>query len=116
VVPQLIAFKRVVRPFLGVELAPDQMTRQWGLDGVMVMSVIPEGPAERAGLQGVVRDENGRIRPGDIIVALDDKRIRTARELFALLDRKQVGEVLRVTVLRDNERLEKQVTLAESPG
>src|SRR5262249_38028293 len=116
VVPQLIAHKRIVRPFLGIEPVPDRLVRKWRVDGVLILGVIPDSPAARAGLRPVSRDEDGNIRPGDAIVAIDGQPIRSTRDLFAVLGRKQAGDTVRVTIVRDGERQEKQVTLAGNPG
>ena len=51
IVTELIRHGSIVRPSLGVSLAPDQLTERLGLDGVLVMQVDPDGPAALAGLR-----------------------------------------------------------------
>jgi S1-C subfamily serine protease len=47
VVPQLIAYGRILRPIMGVELASDRW-RRYGIDGLPIVRVYP-GPARRRG-------------------------------------------------------------------
>lgn len=46
-VNQILAYGRVVRPSLGITLAPGTVLRQLGLEGVLVYEVAPEGPAAK---------------------------------------------------------------------
>src|SRR5205085_7676025 len=51
VAPQLIRSGRVTRPSLGVHVASDQLAKQLGQKGALIMSVVPGSPAAKAGLQ-----------------------------------------------------------------
>ena len=82
IVTQLIRHGEIVRPSLGVTLAPDQLTERLQLDGVLIMRVDPGGPAARAGLQPTRRDVWGNISLGDVIVAIDDEELEFDRGLF----------------------------------
>ena len=110
-VPQLIRHGKAVRPGLGVEIAPDHITRQLGLKGVLIMGVQPDGPAAKAGLRGTQRDATGKPIIGDVIVGIDKRRIGSVRDLLAALADYQLGDTVTVRVLRDDEILEFQVTL-----
>jgi S1-C subfamily serine protease len=57
---------------------------------VTLTGVVPNGPAERAGL--------GR---GDVIVSVDGVAVTSLRELYTQIWRKRPGEVVRMQVLRD---------------
>lgn len=46
---------QIVRPVLGVSIAPPQTLRQLGLDGVLVLEVPQGTPAAKAGIQGTYR-------------------------------------------------------------
>ena len=72
IVTELIRHGTIVRPSLGVSLAPDQLTERLGLDGVLVMQVDPDGPAALAGLRPTRRDFTGNVHLGDLIAAIDD--------------------------------------------
>jgi S1-C subfamily serine protease len=112
VVPRLIRFEKEARPSLGITPAPDQWTRQLGAQGVLILDLVPKGPAEKAGLRSTRRDEFGRIRWGDIITAVDTRPVKSAKELFALLeDNYQVGQEVTVVYERDEEEHKTKMTL-----
>jgi serine protease DegQ len=110
VVGQLLRNGRATHSYLGVQ--PDQVTREvaaeLGLDeasGVVVLAAIDGGPAAKAGL-----------RPGDVIVAIDDARIETVEDLFAELRQHKPGSQVRLTIIRGGRRQEVTVTLADRPN
>jgi S1-C subfamily serine protease len=111
-VAQLISQGRVVRPGVGVQLAPDRTMERLGLQGALVLEVLPNSPAEKAGLRPTARDETGQIRLGDIIVAVDGQEIESADDFAAELEEKAVGTVVRLRLRRGQQELEIPVTLA----
>ena len=111
IVTQLIRHGTIVRPSLGVSLAPDQLTRRLGVEGVLVMQVDPGGPAARAGLQPTRRDFVGNVHLGDVIVAIGDDATSSTEDFFAALEERQPGDEVTLTVLRDGERTTLPVTL-----
>mmetsp|Transcript_66303 Transcript_66303/g.153992 ORF Transcript_66303/g.153992 Transcript_66303/m.153992 type:complete len:472 (+) Transcript_66303:2-1417(+) len=94
-VESIISKGFVRRPFLGIVFAPDVMAEELQLDGIMVMRVVPGGPAEAAGVRPV---RGGRL--GDIVVSIDDKPIRFSDDMFKLLDQRQPGDEIKLTVQR----------------
>jgi S1-C subfamily serine protease len=118
VVPQLIRNGRIVRPRLPVELdeqLSDTLARR-GLEveGVLIMDVAPNSPAAAAGLRGTRRDTAGRIVWGDVIVAVDGRRVRTVKELDLMLGDYEPGNTVTLTVYRDRQQRPVQVPL--QPG
>jgi S1-C subfamily serine protease len=111
IVPQLIAHGRVVRPGLGVVLASDEQGRRLGIRGVLLVGVRGGSAAERAGLRPTYRDRTGRTVLGDVIVAVDGQPVNGSEELRAILDRHQVGDRVKVTVEREDERVDLTVEL-----
>ena len=110
VVGQLLRNGRATHSYLGVQ--PDQVTgesaAQLGLDqarGVVVLSVVEGGPAATAG-----------VRPGDVIVGLDDAAVDTVEDLFGELRQRKPGSQVRLTIVRDGRRQEVAVTLADRPS
>lgn len=113
VVPRLIRFEKAARPSLGIVEAPDQWVRQLGAEGVLILDLVPNGPAHKAGLRPTRRDDFGRIRWGDIITAVDEHAVKSAKELFSLLDANyKVGQVVTVTYERDEQEKKVKMTLA----
>ena len=58
-VDQILTYGRVVRPVLGVTVAPPQTLRQLGEEGVLVLDVPAGTPAAKAGLKGTFRRGRG---------------------------------------------------------
>ncbi|MBX3465869.1 MAG: trypsin-like peptidase domain-containing protein [Planctomycetes bacterium] len=110
VVQQLIEHGRVLRPTLGVQLAAEALARRAGLEGALVLDVVPGSPAARAGLRGTVR-AGRQVRLGDLITAIDGKGVRRPDDLLNALERRQPGDTVRLAVQRDGQRLEVEVTL-----
>jgi S1-C subfamily serine protease len=115
IVPQLIRDGKVTRPVLGVQLAPEQFTRQVKVKGALIFGVQPDGPAAQAGLRPTRRDRAGRIQLGDIITAIGGKPIASPNDLADVLEKHKVGETVTVTTIRDNQEMTFTLTLAAGP-
>ncbi|MDX6604823.1 MAG: hypothetical protein QOF23_1332 [Solirubrobacterales bacterium] len=99
-----------------------QLAAKLGLDttfGGLLAKVVPGGPAEKAGLRG--GDESINFQAGeystggDVILQLDGKNIVQPDDLARLVSAHQPGETVTVTVLRDNQRKQVEVTLGKRP-
>lgn len=112
IVPELIRSGRVTRPGLGVQIAEEQIARRIGISGVLVVDVTRGGPAAKAGIRPTRREPSGRIVLGDIITAIDGKKVRSPNELYLLLDEYRVGDDVTVTLLRDEKPIQTKMTLA----
>jgi len=111
-VPQLIRHGKVIRPGLGVQVAPDQLARDLGVKGVLILGVQPDSPAAQAGLRATRRGAWGLIDVGDAIVAVDEHPVRSVKDLFAGLAQHGVGEKVGLTVLREGKQQRLEITLA----
>lgn len=111
VVSDLVRHGKVVRPSLGIQVASREMGRQLGIDGALVLAVIPGSAAERAGLRGTRRARDGRLLLGDVVVAVGEVPVADANDLILALATRRVGEEVAVSVLRGGARLEVRVTL-----
>jgi serine protease Do len=100
VIGQLKATGHVERTWLGVSIRG--LNREGG--GVMVVGVAQGGPAAAAGL-----------RPGDVIVAIDQRPVRTDRDLLSYLNDKRSGTQVQLTVEREGKRAGLGVTLQPAP-
>ncbi|TWT32862.1 S1C family serine protease [Blastopirellula retiformator] len=118
VAPQLIAEGKITRPDLGVSRV--YLTD----DGLGIASLVQGGPAEKAGLQGfqLVRQqvrrgpyvyEETRVdrSKADVITAVDGAAIRSADDLLTAIERKNPGEVVNLSVLREGKKVDVPVTL-----
>jgi S1-C subfamily serine protease len=114
VVPQLIRHGKITRPGMGVQLLPDQTARQLKVrEGVLIFRVIPGSGADQAGLRPTRRDEDGQVIIGDVIVAVDGKPVKKVNDLFTLLGKYEVGATVTLTILRDGQREQVEVTLGQ---
>jgi serine protease Do len=109
--PTLTSGARLDRAWIGLsgtEVSPE-VARQRGLSatkGVLVLSVIDNGPAKSAGL----RSENGD-GAGDIIVAIDGRPVDEWDDLLFALGSKAPGDQVVLTVIRGGTRVDVQVVL-----
>lgn len=108
-VPQIIRYGRPPRAGLGVTL-DDHMARRLGMEGALIREVKPNSAAEKAGLRSLQYDSRGRIR-GDLIVAVDGQPVRNSRDLFRLLDDREIGDKVRLDVWRPEGKIDVEVTL-----
>ena len=90
------------------------MARRQGIDGVLVLGVLPGSAAERAGLRPARTTPDGRLIPGDAITGVGDHAIGSAEDLRAALDDHTAGDVVAVQIHRGGERLTVDITL--DPG
>jgi S1-C subfamily serine protease len=124
VVPVLIASGSYQWPWLGVEGTSLNLVYQEANDleiqqGAYLVSIISDGPADRAGLQGSsgTRQVNGFDVPvgGDVIVAADGERIRGFDDLLVIVASENPGDTVELTILRDGEEQQVEVTLEARP-
>jgi len=107
----------VVHPYLGLQLVPltarvardnnrdpDALVRLPEHDGALVQKVLPESPAEKAGL-----------KRGDLVVAIADQDVRTPSALLQQVERSEVGQPLALKVLRGQRELQLSIRPAALP-
>ena len=114
VVPELIAKGRIERPTLGVELVSARTVSNLGIEGALVMRVARGSGADRAGIQGTYRDRFGRVQLGDVITEIEGRAIASTEDLLLALDRRRVGDVVDVTIVRDG--VERTVPIELGPA
>ena len=126
VAPTLIQQGRFVYPWLGVqgtELSLDlieAMGLPGGTRGVMIVTVVPNSPAERAGLRGATRvaQVDGAQLPvgGDVVTAVDGTPVDSMGDVIVyLIKSKRPGDSMTLTVLRDGQVQMITVALGERP-
>jgi S1-C subfamily serine protease len=111
VVPQLIKYGKVIRPGLGISLLQEQYARRYNIEGVAVLEVAPDGPADRAGINGLGRDRYGQLYIRDVIIGIDDHKITSYDDLYNTMDNYRVGDTVTVTLERDGKKRKVQLTL-----
>jgi serine protease Do len=51
------------------------------------------------------------VRLGDVIIAIDGKKVASVNDLYLVLEEHKVGDVVTVTLLRDGKQEQIKVTL-----
>ncbi|MFQ6065472.1 MAG: S1C family serine protease [Candidatus Bathyarchaeia archaeon] len=106
---EIILHGKVLKPWMGVSglSVTREIADYYGLSvdsGVLVADVVPRGPADLAGL-----------RKGDIIVGLDDSQIRSVDELQGLVQKRKIGDKVRLLVVRGSRKLVVGLVLEKTP-
>lgn len=126
VAPNLIKTGSHDHPWLGVsgtslvaELA-EAMDLEPSQRGVLIIDVVPGGPADEAGLRGSEEQtqiDGQEVRVGgDVVLAIEGQPVVDFEDLVAyLVGRSAVGETVTLTILRDGEQEHVKVTLAARP-
>ncbi|HYY67226.1 MAG TPA: PDZ domain-containing protein, partial [Nitrososphaeraceae archaeon] len=89
--------------------------------GFLVIETAPGGPADSAGVRGgdTPTQVSGREIElgGDVILAIDDKAVRKIDDVLGYLEQAtEVGQTVRLTVWRDGQIIEINVTLGARPS
>ena len=97
IISDLIQFGEVIQAWIGitVQKLDDELAgylKVTGKKGVMVQAVEPQSPARKAGLQ-----------EGDIILAIDKKKIASVREYGSVKKTYAAGDAFKTRIWRDNK-------------
>ncbi len=109
VLQQIVANGEVTRGWVGVEIREvvRDLDAPAGVEtpsGAMIAGVLRDSPAERAGL-----------RPGDILVAMDDQDVRGAREMLEMVAARTPGDTSRFRIRRNASEMELDVRIGRRP-
>jgi S1-C subfamily serine protease len=113
IVPQIIKKGHYQRPKLGItinEKLNKEITKDLGTLGVAVIEVQPNSAAQRAGLRGVSMQNNDKIS-GDLIIGIDQHKIENIEMLLSTLEKYDIGDTVKVKLLRDDHAREVSLTL-----
>ena len=123
-VPLLIKGGTYVHPWLGIsggKITPD-LAQSAGLPrnyrGVVVGSVQPGSPADKAGLQAMTQDMSGsNTHIGDIITSIDGHPTRQIDDIINYIDsNKNVGDNVKLTINRNGQTTDITATLQARPN
>lgn len=101
IIKSLMDYGKVSRPYLGIS-GRTIFSEEAGIYGVYVVEVVQGSGAAAAG-----------IKPTDIIVELDGKKITKLENLSEILDSHKVGDTVKVKILRNDKYKEVNIILSE---
>jgi len=106
----LIGKGSVDTPFLGVlgQTVDETFAAEENLpvdEGAYIVEITAGTEAEKAGLQ-----------PGDVIVSVDDDRVRTMDDLILTVRQRTVGDEVTLTLWRDGEKMTLDMTIGAKPA
>ncbi len=107
VMDQILKHGRVTRGWLGVviqEITPEIAEAIGVREGILIAQVMKESPADKAGL-----------KVGDIIVALNGRKLESVRDLQFSIMKTKPGTVVTLTVIREGKKRNIKVKVGELP-
>ncbi len=109
VVQSIIEHGQMIRGYLGISMNPlsEALAESLGYpmaEGVIVADLIPDGPAERAG-----------VRVGDVIVSVNGRAVREMEQVRDIIALNPPDTVVELELFRDGEHHTREVTLGMRP-
>lgn len=105
----LIEKGKVSRPYIGIYM--QEMTRELAeylgttyREGVLVMDVAPDGPAQKAG-----------INKGDILLEVEKQKVKSPEEVRKLIQVKKIGDTVRLLVSTEKGQNVVSLKIGEMP-
>jgi S1-C subfamily serine protease len=114
VVPQLIAYGKILRPVLGIERASDAWIKRNQIAGVPIVQTYRGFPADDAGMMGARRVGRNDIVLGDIITGVDGQPVRTNEDYLSIMEKRRVGDTVTIETERAGNTLSFDVELTET--
>ena len=115
---QLLENGEVIHPYLGVQLIslnpkiakehnedPNALVQLPERSGALIQSVIPNSPAEKAGL-----------RRGDLVIAAENIQIEEPKALLDEVEKAQIGKIFLLDIVRDNKEIKVNIKPEALPG
>lgn len=123
IVPVLIEAGNYTHPWLGMTGGPltSDIAQREGLErnfkGVIVDTIVKDSPADKAGINGSITNQYGERLGGDIITAVDGNPVIRMEDLISHLEtERSVGQNMTLTIYRDGNVLQKQITIGQRPS
>ena len=119
--PRLREGKEIQRAWLGVSMGDvtEDLAREFDLPvnrGAFVSTVEDGSPAQKAGLRPAEATPDGEVSSvGDVIVAVDGKRVTSAEDVVNAIAGKKVGDTVELEYYRGEDKRTAEVKLTERP-
>lgn len=123
IVSPLIRIGTYTHPYLGLagitltsNLAESINGLARDFKGILINSIVKDGPADTAGIQGSTVDKYAKTHWGDIITAIDGHQLVRIEDLISYIEEhKSVGNHLTLTVYREGQMFNLTTTLSARP-
>jgi len=115
---QLLTDGQVIHPYLGVQLIslnpkiakehnndPNSIFQLPERSGALIQSIVPNSPAERAGL-----------KRGDLVIAAEDMLINEPKALLDEVEKAKIGKIFPLKILRNNQEIKVNIKPEALPG
>ena len=124
IIPDLINYGRVLRPWLGISSQPITPQLAAALDagvkeGLIITNIIPNSPASHAGIRASERaSRRGNLYhiDGDIIIKIGDQPIRNQEDLYKVLNNYKPNDTVKIEVNRNGQVVNIDVKLEATPA
>jgi len=116
VVSDIVRYGEVRKPLIGVSLVNAQRVRQAGLEGALILNVVEDGPAEKAGLRSTRMNNDGELELGDLIVGINNVSITSNNDLFVALEQFIPGDKISIVYNRNGRERAVELVLGSSVG
>jgi len=110
VLKNLIEGKKIVYGWLGISIQDldEKLVKYFGLsnkEGIIVAGVLPNTPAEKAGL-----------KEGDVIITYEGEKVKNTNDLLQKVGHAPIGQKVKLGILRNKKESEVEVAIAERPS
>ena len=115
---QLLKDGQVIHPYLGVQLIslnakiakehnmdPNALVQLPERNGALIQSVVPNSPAEKAGL-----------KRGDLVIGAEDISINEPKALLDEVEKAKIGKIFPLSILRNNKEIKINIKPEALPG
>ena len=113
-VTRQIAGRSAGRGFLGIALAPRQVSAQASDEGFAILQVFDNSPAKESGLRAAEISENG-VTWGDILMSIDGQQVTDPEAAIEILQSRQSGDEVMLGIKRGEDFMRVNVRLARLP-
>ena len=121
IVPELIKNGEYNHPWLGISgmdidsKISDSLNLSKNFKGVAIISLIKDGPAQKAGLNEASFNNDKEIQHADIIVSIDGQPVKSMADIIYYISNKKVGDEVLISINRDGKTMDFSVSLESRP-
>ncbi len=123
VIPELINYGQVLRPWLGIgtRTITPQLANSIDMgvkEGLIITATLPDGPAGRAGIKGsdrLTRQGNRYYLEADVLTKVGETRVKNEEDLYRALNNYKTTDTVQVEVYRNSQPMNVTVKLEAKP-